>query len=166
MAKFMITKNYLIILSYLTIFKRLFKEFMDNVKKTDSCWLWLGGKTGQGYGAFSPARELYFVAHKFSFEYHNTCKIKGGYEIMHSCDNPVCVNPKHLKEVTHAENMHDKYTKGRSGLLCHGLTHSDAEEMKKLKADGVTIVKIAAHYKVEYGVAKYIIAGKAKYLNP
>lgn len=37
-----------------------------------------------------------------------------GLVIMHSCDNPACVNPEHLSVGTQTENVADMYAKGRS----------------------------------------------------
>lgn len=52
-------------------------------------------------------------------------------EILHSCDNPNCINPCHLRPGTHAENMKDVAIRFRSGQLgekCH---------FSKLKEDDV-----------------------------
>lgn len=40
-------------------------------------------------------------------------QIPDGMVVMHSCDNPTCINPAHLSLGTQAENMHDRDTKGR-----------------------------------------------------
>ena len=32
---------------------------------------------------------------------------------MHSCDNPICCNPKHLSKGTHKDNSDDKVRKNR-----------------------------------------------------
>lgn len=37
-----------------------------------------------------------------------------GKEILHSCDNPLCVNPKHLSRGSHKANMKDMAQKGRA----------------------------------------------------
>ena len=36
-------------------------------------------------------------------------------EVIHSCDNPPCCNPRHLREATHLENMLDAAQRGRMG---------------------------------------------------
>lgn len=42
-----------------------------------------------------------------------------GVDIMHSCDNRLCVNPAHLAIGTRSENMKDAYNKGRI-IVPHG----------------------------------------------
>lgn len=39
--------------------------------------------------------------------------IPDGMELLHSCDNPRCINPAHLRPGTHAENIAEAYQKGR-----------------------------------------------------
>ena len=36
-----------------------------------------------------------------------------GFVVMHTCDNPPCVNPKHLRVGTQTANIHDALDKGR-----------------------------------------------------
>lgn len=72
------------------------QRFFKFVNKTESCWNWIGNKRGK-YGAFSVgARSLGNVlAHRFSWSMYNKQEIPKGMVVMHSCDNPLCVNPAH-----------------------------------------------------------------------
>src|ERR1044071_576298 len=75
------------------------------------CWEWRGARIGTGYGSFAVKRESR-LAHRLAY------LLSRGYWpqtlVMHSCDNPPCVNPAHLSEGTNADNLADMRHKGRS----------------------------------------------------
>lgn len=79
-----------------------------------SCWEWVGAKNWGGYGllwgGLSKPRTL--LAHRFSYEIHKG-HIDAGLDMMHSCDNPGCVNPDHLTPGTTLDNILDCKSKGR-----------------------------------------------------
>ena len=87
-------------------------RFFDKTLVGDGCWEWQGGKFSQGYGAFKYERKLW-KAHRWSYVYFND-EIPDGLQVCHSCDNPGCVNPKHLWLGTHKENHQDKTDKKRA----------------------------------------------------
>lgn len=80
------------------------------------CWLWRGALDRHSYGQFkafsgtSPLR-----AHRVAWEIFNGREVPDGMHILHSCDDPRCCNPDHLRPGTHGENMADKVSRGRSG---------------------------------------------------
>lgn len=90
------------------------KDFWSYVKKTKKCWLWTGKTSGQGYGRVRVPASGYVLAHRFSWQLHNgNNPIPDGLLVLHKCDNPPCVNPKHLFLGTHADNMRDMIAKNR-----------------------------------------------------
>lgn len=98
------------------------KRFESKFKKTKGCWLWQSYKTN-GYGGFYVKRpKIYDYTHRISY-YIYVGKI-GNYNVLHKCDNPICVNPKHLWLGTHQDNMIDKAKKFRAPF---GSQHSKAK---------------------------------------
>jgi hypothetical protein len=80
----------------------------------NECWPWLGGLQGKGYGQFYRAKHHPVGAHRFSWELANGRPVPPGLQVMHSCDNPPCVNPLHLRVGTAKDNNLDKTAKGRN----------------------------------------------------
>ena len=88
------------------------ENFWSNVDKSGSCWEWMGAKMGRGYGSVQ-FRGKTIGAHRIS-HFLGTGFLNGkGLVVMHSCDNPSCVNPKHLSVATQSENIRDCVSKGR-----------------------------------------------------
>lgn len=88
------------------------ERFWRFVEKTDSCWLWTGTRINKGYGHFNAGKEKKILAHRFSYIMHKA-PIPEGMFILHSCDNPPCVNPEHLRVGTKIENSNDMIIRGR-----------------------------------------------------
>jgi hypothetical protein len=93
-------------------------RFWKNVNKTDSCWLWIGYGKGDGYGQFwTWGREM--PAHWFLLPAYPW----RGIEACHKCDNPLCVNPKHIFLGTRSENVQDSIRKGRFRKHWNGIPY-------------------------------------------
>lgn len=77
---------------------------MEKVKKTATCWEWIGCvDTSTGYGRFLLDKR-YVGAHRVSYELFRSY-IPEGLQIDHRCRNRKCVNPDHLEIVTCRENL-------------------------------------------------------------
>lgn len=89
------------------------QRFWEKVSKGEDCWEWLSAFSSRGYGVFWKGREERSVfAHRYSYELAKG-PIPEGMVIMHSCDNPRCVNPDHLSYGSIRDNALDAMHKGR-----------------------------------------------------
>lgn len=112
----MLTKEEILSLSPRSCAK---KRLLSKYRVSDKgCWEYTSGKDRCGYGKFSlgPRR---LGAHKVSYVLHKG-DVPEGLVVMHSCDNPGCINPDHLSLGTVKDNVHDCINKGRFSLPLAG----------------------------------------------
>ncbi len=90
------------------------KRFWSKVDKRgpNDCWEWMAGTYDGIRGRFTLGL-LDYVASRVSYFIH-TGKQPGVKDVCHTCDDPRCVNPKHLWIGTRGDNNHDREAKGRS----------------------------------------------------
>jgi HNH endonuclease len=86
-------------------------RFWEKVDRSGDCWVWTAGTAHFGYGQFhldgKPEK-----AHRISWIL-TYGPIPEGLLVCHHCDNPPCVNPRHLFVGSHRDNALDKVAKGR-----------------------------------------------------
>lgn len=90
------------------------ERFLQNIDRTDTCWLWKKSVNKLGYGNFHVG-DKNLAAHRVAWELLRG-PIPPGVHVLHHCDNRRCVNPDHLYLGSHRDNMRDKINRDRGNL--------------------------------------------------
>lgn len=104
------------------------------------------------------------LAHRWAYGFiHNRKPLPPA--VRHICDNPACVNIRHLRGGSHAANMHDKVRKGRhyhgEDLHTHKLTEFTVRRIREEYAKGgVQQTELARRHKVSKNNIYAIVRGK------
>jgi len=81
----------------------------------DECWEWTSIRTAYGYGMILTGphgAQRKTRAHVLALQLDGRPLLHGQITL-HSCDNPPCVNPAHLRGGTHSENLRDAWARTR-----------------------------------------------------
>lgn len=93
------------------------ERFWSRVNKDGSCWTWQQHTDRCGYGRlYMGGKQV--SAHRLAYEIARG-PIPPGHQIDHTCHNPPCVNPAHLRAVTkeqNAQNLAGARRNSRSGI--------------------------------------------------
>lgn len=117
------------------------------VDPATGCWEWLKCRTRGGYGMlrFQGRSQL---AHRVA---KGVPPGRHWGVVMHTCDNPGCVNPAHLVVGTAKDNMVDKVNKGRWSGRKQQLTPLDILDILTSPLSGVDLA-------AKYGVSTTTIS--------
>jgi hypothetical protein len=86
-----------------------------DIRGPDECWPWNGRRSDRGYGEYGLSDKTW-RAHRYALIVSGK-DVPDDKIVMHSCDNPPCCNPRHLKVGTNLDNNRDMVAKGRDRQL-------------------------------------------------
>jgi hypothetical protein len=137
---------------------RLLQRLEKFTIKGESCWIWTGVTNGRGYGKFYVTNSLHYLAHRVSWYLVNG-KIPDGKFLLHTCDNPRCVNPDHLHLGTQTDNMRDMCQKGRHVSWDSSGENNGAAKLTKKQVDEMRLIYAqgGSSYRklmIRYGISK------------
>lgn len=167
--------------------ERASRRFWEKVDRSagSGCWHWLAEQVrGYGYfyiGAGSDGKLIRGYAHRVVWELVYGA-IPEDAEVCHRCDDPLCVNPRHLFLGTQKDNVRDMVEKGRGrwnwapGWVeierhpeCRRrgedhpgakLTEDAVREIRREIARGVRQCEVAKRFGVNSGTISAIVCGK------
>jgi len=144
--------------------KTLQERFEEKVEliPESTCHWWIASIRPTGYGQFRSGDGKTKYAHRVSHELY-IGPIPDGLDVLHKCDNKLCVNPDHFFLGTDMDNTRDKCNKGRHpvGEACTyaKLTEKDILKIRNM-AKTQTHAGIAKLFKIDQSHATNIINRK------
>lgn len=156
-----LTKEYLKVVS---------DRFWSKVDKRgeDDCWPWIGGlvnkKKNYGRVKINNRAELSHVV-AYELTHPEELPLSDDTQICHSCDNPICCNPKHLWKGDNKSNMLDKTRKGRqstSGGPEGKFTYDEWQNIIELHNKGWSNTDIGRNYQsFDTTIRRVLAAGES-----
>ena len=130
---------------------------MVSRREPDQCWEWTGDRSRNGYGVFvwhgkrTGAHEvaLSFTTGEVKSDRLDTC---------HSCDNPLCCNPAHLRFDTRLANVREMHERGRA-RKARKVTDEDVVLIRERRAAGARQSDLAEQFGITDGAVSMIVRG-------
>lgn len=131
------------------------------------CVVWTRSRTRDGYGNVG-YQGIVLRCHRVSWELAHGQPVPRGWSVLHSCDNPPCVNPAHLRLGTQADNVHDMAQKGRSRTGDRRGERNTAAKLtvpqvlairSRYAAGNTTYAALGREYEVSWSMIRMIVKG-------
>lgn len=145
----------------------------NSIQRDNGCIEWTATRNNQGYGLIHFAMKLgdgwksSIPAHRAHYMAHHNIILERNQLVCHSCDNPSCVNIRHLFLGSPRDNAQDKLAKGRNAknykLHTRQRIHSD-DTIRAIKAATGQLREVSAQYGVSVSYVSRLRNNKAKTL--
>lgn len=135
-------------------------RFWSFVEKTDKCWEWKGALSHNGYGRFKFQGKTH-RAHRVSFYLDKG--VWPSWLVLHSCDNPKCVRPDHLREGDQSDNMSDRKLRtgyGQNRGEINGASKLNAVVVREIYSSEGSCKSVAETHGVSASTVSMIRTGK------
>lgn len=125
------------------------------------CLEWIGRTDRKGYGIIGLNKKT-AIAHRLVWVLFKKSAL-GKLQVLHRCDNPKCINLKHLFTGTHIDNMTDMVNKGRSPDN-EGESNPNSiltvQNVNHIRGSRMTVEALALLYKVAVATIKDVRGGR------
>lgn len=139
-------------------------NFWSRVRRTDTCWIWIGARNPGGYG--NVRRDgRYQKAHRYCFSRWHAVNLDSAQYLAHSCDTPACVNPAHLRVASQREIMAECAAKNRIAFgRRSGNNKLTEQQVLDIRANyvlcRVSQAELAERYSVSQPTVHHIVHGR------
>lgn len=142
------------------------ERFWSKVDKSGptDCWPWTGHRHERGYGIFWFSGKN-IRANRFALEATSGAPPFEGAMALHSCHNPPCCNPNHLRWGTALDNTGDQII--RFGPLVgensrrSQITDAAADKILHMRMEGYRVREIASELDLQESLVENVYVGKS-----
>lgn len=121
----------------------------------DDCWPWTGYAEG-GYGLFFWHGRMY-GAHELALSFTTGEERHPTLDTCHSCNNPPCCNPAHLRFDTRASNVADAVRAGTAAGM--RLSNDEVRLVRERRAAGASQQDLADQFGVSVAWVSGVVNG-------
>ena len=134
-------------------------EFWSNVTAggPDDCWPWTGYEE-DGYGRFFFEGKMR-GAHELAVTFTTGERRASRLDTCHSCNNPPCCNPAHLRFDTRKGNLADMMAAGTHYAHVGKLNQDAVQLMRERYSSGARQATLATDYGVTISLISQIVRG-------
>jgi hypothetical protein len=131
-----------------------FERFIEKIPFSE-CWIWTGQTMNSGYGNFGIAKHVSDGAHRYSYRIYKG-EIPEGLFVCHTCNEKLCVNPRHLYAATCLQNTRDAQ---RDNLLAKQLNPEKVLTIRRLRKEGWKQKAIAREVGCGKSMIQFVLSG-------
>lgn len=132
------------------------QDFYNMLRPNGDCLEWTTAKDYGGYGLTFVNGKM-IKCHRLALELEDIDVTN--QHVLHSCHNPSCCNPAHLRIGTHKENMIDRQVANRTarGTSRSNLTEQDVLDIREQYDNGTKNGVLARRYNMTTGNISAIV---------